>query len=113
MPQHRDKVRLRHMLDHAREAVVMIHGKKRADLDTDRQLNLALVRLLEIIGEAAARTSEEERALCPDIPWPEIISLRNRLIHGYDSVDFDVLWSIITQDLPPLIGKLERIISPV
>lgn len=111
MPLHREKVRLRHMLDHAREAINMIHGKTRADIDADRQLNLALVRLLEIIGEAAVHTSEEERTLFPDIPWPEIVSLRNRLIHGYDSVDFDILWNIITLDLPPLIVKLERIIT--
>ena len=98
------------MLDHAREAVIMIHGKARTDIDADRQLNLALVRLLEIIGEAAARTPEEERTLYPDIPWQEIVSLRNRLIHGYDSVDFEILWNVITTDLPPLIAKLERII---
>jgi len=101
------------MLDHAREALVLSQGKARSDLDDDRQLNLALVRLLEIIGEAAARTTEEERALYPDIPWLEIISLRNRLIHGYDSVDFDILWNILTQDLPPLIEKLERIIASI
>lgn len=101
------------MLDHAREAIAMLQGKTRADLDADRQLNLALVRLLEIIGEAAARTSDDERSLYSDIPWPEIVSLRNRLIHGYDSVDFDILWNIITRDLPPLIEKLECIISSV
>ena len=78
------------------------------DIDADRQLNLALVRLLEIVGEAAARTTERERGLYPDIPWLEIIGLRNRLIHGYDSVDFDILWIIINKDLPPLIEKLER-----
>lgn len=108
MPQHRDKVSLRHMLDHAREATVMIQGKTRTDLDSNRQLNLALVRLLEIIGEAAARISEEERERHNDIPWPEIISLRNRLIHGYDSVDFDILWNILTKDLLSLIEKLDR-----
>lgn len=86
----------------------MIQGKTRADLDADRQLNLALVRLLEIIGEAATRISEEERALHHTIPWPEIVSLRNRLIHGYDSVDFDILWNIISKDLPSLIETLER-----
>ena len=111
MPQPKAGIRLRHMLDHAREAVAMIQGKHRADRDSDRKLNLALVRLLEIVGEAAARTSEEERTLHPGIPWQEIISLRNRLIHGYDSVDFDILWNIVTLDLPPLIEKLDRHIS--
>ena len=111
MHHSKSEVRLRHMLDHAREAVSMAKGKKRADLDADRKLNLSLVRLLEIVGEAAGRIPDEERAHYPDIPWPEIVSLRNRLIHGYDSVDFDILWKIITNDLPSLIKKLEHIIS--
>ncbi len=101
----------RHMLDHAREAVTLIEGKSRGDLDTDRLLNLALVRLLEIIGEAANRIPNEEQARHPQIPWPQIVSLRNRLIHGYDSVDFDILWQIVTKDLPSLIAQLEAITS--
>jgi uncharacterized protein with HEPN domain len=95
------------MLDHAKEAVAMASGRTRGDLDTDRQLNLSLVRLLEIVGEAAGRVRAEERARNPAIPWPEIIGLRNRLIHGYDSVDFDVLWQIVSSDLPALIAALE------
>lgn len=59
------QVRLRHMLDHSREAVALIAGRTRADMDSDRQLNLALVRLLEIVGEAASRTTEDDRRLCP------------------------------------------------
>jgi uncharacterized protein with HEPN domain len=81
---------LRHMLDHAKETVLLAQGKTRADLDTDRLLNLALVRLLEIVSEAAGRVPETVRAHHPEIPWPQIISLRNRLIHGYDSVDFNI-----------------------
>jgi uncharacterized protein with HEPN domain len=97
------------MLDHAREAVAMAAGRTRADLDTDRQFNLALVRLVEIIGEAANRVPDAERARMSQIPWPQIVSLRNRLIHGYDEVDFDILWQIVTRDLPPLIKALEKI----
>jgi uncharacterized protein with HEPN domain len=96
------------MLDHAKEAVVMVHGRTRADLDADRQLNLPLVRLLEIVAEAAGRVPAEERGRHLDIAWPEIIGLRNRLIHGYDSVDFDILWRIVSDDLPPLIASLEK-----
>ena len=99
------------MLDHAREAVALVQGRTRADLDSDRLLNLALVRLLEIIGEAANRIPEEEQARHTEIPWPQIVSLRNRLIHGYDSVDFDILWQIVTEDLPPLVISLETIVS--
>ena len=75
------------MLDHAQEAITLTRGKARADLDSDRVLNLALVRLLEVVGEAAGRVSEEERARYPEIPWPQIVGLRNRLIHGCDAVD--------------------------
>jgi uncharacterized protein with HEPN domain len=100
------------MLDHGREAVVIVKGRSRNDLDGDRQLNLALVRLLEIVGEAASRMTPEDRAVYTDIPWPQIVGLRNRLIHGYDDVDLDILWQIITQDLPPLLATLERYLPP-
>ena len=103
MSRHNEEPRLRHMLDHAVEAVEMTRGRTRADLDTHRQLNLALVRLVEIVGEAAARVSNETRERYLDIPWSEIVSLRNRLIHGYDEVDFEILWEIIQSDLPRLI----------
>ena len=103
-----DLTRLRHMLRHAEEAVQLAHGHSRTDLDTDRLLNLALTRLLEIVGEAAARVSTAEQARRPAIPWHAIVGLRNRLIHGYDAVDFDILWNIIEFDLPPLIDELKR-----
>jgi uncharacterized protein with HEPN domain len=112
MSRHESLVRLRHMLDHAREAIAMADGKTRADLDADRKLNLALVRLLEVVAEAANRTPADDRLRYPQIPWPQIIGLRNRLIHGYDAVDFDVLWQIVIRDLPPLVATLERIVPP-
>jgi uncharacterized protein with HEPN domain len=112
MPKHESSVSLRHMLDHAREAYTLVQNKSRADLDADRLLNLALVRLLEIIGEAASRVSPEERVHYPGIPWPQIVGMRNRLIHGYDLVDFEILWRTVVEDLPPLIVALESILSP-
>ena len=111
MSQHNTSVSFRHMLDHALEAVAMVEGKTRADLYKDRQLNLALVRLLEIIGEAATRIPKEEQVHYSDIPWSEIVSLRNRLIHGYDTVDFDILWQIMNQDLPGLIKALRKALA--
>jgi uncharacterized protein with HEPN domain len=80
MPSHDTDVRLRHMLDAAREAAQMAQGKTRADLDTDRPLNLSLVRLLEIVGEAASRVPVVERSNYSRIPWVQIVGLRNRLI---------------------------------
>ena len=108
MSRHEVGVSLGQMLDHAREARAMIRGRTRADLDSDRMLNLALVRLLEILGEAASRVQPEDRANYPQIPWREVVGLRNRLIHGYDRVDFDILWEIVTEDLDPVIAELEK-----
>jgi len=111
MSRHEILVRLRHMLDHAKEAAAMAQGRTHHDLNTDRQFNLALVHLLEIVGEAANRVPEQARLRHSAVPWAEIVGLRNRLIHGYDKVDFDVLWEIVTHDLPPLIVALEKAIS--
>ncbi len=72
-------------------------------------LALALVRLLEIIGEAASRVPNDERAGYPGIPWAELVALRNRLIHAYNRVDLDIVWQIATLDLPGLIRALEQI----
>ena len=94
------------MRDHAREAVALAHGKTRAELDSDRLLVLGLTRLVEIVGEAAARVSDSQREQLPNIPWADIVGMRNRLIHGYDAVDEDILWTVVTRDLPPLVEGL-------
>jgi uncharacterized protein with HEPN domain len=111
MSRHDDSLRLRHMLTHAREAVEMSQHRQRADLETDRMLELSLVRLLEIVGEAASRVSRQTQERFASLPWPDIVGLRNRLIHGYDQVDHDILWDIIREDLPPLIAELERVLE--
>ena len=74
-------------------------------------MQLGLVRLIEIVGEAAAHVSTETRNVSPDIPWAQIVSTRNRLIHGYDFVDFDILWKTIEVDLPDLIRALKRLLE--
>ena len=111
MSQHDPLVSIHHMLDHAREAVEMFQDRSRTDLDTDRVLNLALVRLMEVIGEAAGRVPKEFWAHYPQVPWRDVADLRNRLIHGYDTINFDILWKILQDDLPPLIKQLELIIE--
>ena len=105
-----DALPLRQMLDYAREALALTQSRQRADLDNDRLLDLALTRLLEIIGEAANRVPEEVQEAHPEIAWGQIISLRNRLIHGYDSIDFDILWAIVQSDLPDLVENLKKIV---
>ena len=91
MTQHNDMIRLRHMLDHAREALDLIDGKDKTELQHSRMLELALIRLVEIVGEASAKVSSATQKKFPLIPWRQVIGMRNRLIHGYASVDLDVL----------------------
>ncbi len=109
MSKHDDRVSVRQMLGHAREAIAVARDKSRYDLDSNRMLSLSLTRLLEIIGEAASRVSRGFREAHPEVAWAEIVGLRNRLIHGYDVVDFDILWQIVGSDLPSLVLVLERI----
>jgi uncharacterized protein with HEPN domain len=104
-------IRLRHMLDYSREAVALLRDRKRADLDSERTLGLPILRCVEIVGEAASRVPVDIQQRHQNIPWPQIIGMRNRLVHGYDIVDYDIVWSTVTQDLPPLIAELEKILS--
>ncbi len=108
-----DLIRLRHILDAGREAVAFSISRSREDLDKDRMLSLSLVRLLEIIGEAARGISQEFRDAYPDIAWKKMVGMRDRLIHGYFDLDPDVVWVTVIEDLPPLITHLERIIDTV
>jgi uncharacterized protein with HEPN domain len=98
------------MLDAAREAMSFAAGRSRDDLDRDRMLVLAVVKDIEIIGEAASRTSAATRAAHPDVPWAQIIVMRNRLIHAYFDVDLQVVWDTVTGDLPLLIAMLEPLV---
>jgi uncharacterized protein with HEPN domain len=106
-----DKVRLRHMLDAALDIRGYVQSAHREDLDRDRKLVHSLVRLFEIIGEAATQVSDELKANTPDIPWAVIIGMRNRLIHAYWSIDLNVVWSTSTADIPALITTLSGIIG--
>ncbi len=102
-----DSVRLRHMRDAAREAVGFAGHKRRADLDDDRMLVFALVKAIEIVGEAANQVSDATRSELPDIPWVDIVGMRHRLIHAYFDINLDILWQTVQSDLPPLIAALD------
>ena len=110
MSRRNDSNFLRDMLDAAREALSFAQGKERADLDKDRKLVLSIVHLVEIIGEAADHVSREFQGTHPEIPWPVIIGMRNRLAHAYFEVDLDRAWDTVKDDLPPLIAQLEKIV---
>ena len=106
-----DRVRLHHMLDAALEALSFIDGKTRPELNENRMLVLSLVKEVEIIGEAAYRISESTRNKFPEIPWADVIGMRNRLVHAYFDINLDVLWQTLVGDLPLLIPQLERALS--
>lgn len=111
MPRHNDSIRLRHMLDASSKAVKYLRRRTRKDLNTDEQLALSLTRLLEIIGEAAGKVSQEGQITSSKIPWPKIIGMRNRLIHAYFDVDLNEVWRTVQEDLPPLIAELKKIVG--
>jgi len=105
-----DVIRMRHMADAAQEAIEFATGRIRADLDIDRMLVRALTKDIEIIGEAAARVTLETRWAFPSIPWPSIITMRNRLIHGYFDIDLDLVWSTVAEDIPPLLAEIKNLL---
>ena len=102
-----DRIRLQHMFDAARDAVSFAEDRPRQDLDSDRQLVLAVVKCVEIIGEAASQVLSETQAELPQLPWRKIIAMRDRLVHAYFDINLDIVWSTLQQDLPPLVAVLE------
>ncbi len=112
MPRPDDPTHIRHMLEAARKIRIFSEGHTRDDLETDELRALGLVRLLEIIGEAATRVTEATKTHNEGIPWAQMIGMRNRLIHGYDVIDLDILWRTVTKDVPVLIKLLEGVIIP-
>ena len=97
-----DTVRLQHMLDAAREALAFTSGKARDALDTERMMVLALVKCIEIIGEAARHLPSGLTDRYPEIPWIDVVGMRNRVIHEYRRVRLDRVWNTVHQDLPDL-----------
>lgn len=108
-PVHPDLARLTHMIDAVAEALRFARGRTRKDLGGDRMLTLALIKDIEIAGEAASRVSEGFKRKHPAVPWRAVVATRNRLIHGYFEVDLDIVWRTIESDLPPLLASLRRI----
>ena len=106
-----DRTRVRHMLDAAREAMRSASQRTRSDLDTDLVWTLGLVKCIEIIGEAAARIGTETKERNPHIPGAQIVAMRNRLVHLYFDIDLDQVWNAVTEDLPPLVTELRRLLE--
>ncbi len=101
-----------HMLDMSRKAVNAVGMKSRDDYNDDEILRMGLTHFIQVIGEAARKVSAEFQATHPQIPWHEIIGTRHRIVHDYMNVDEDLVWEVVTHDLPTLISRLEKIIPP-
>ena len=107
--QREDRTLILDMIDEAENVESFIAGRKREDLDTNRMLFHAVVRAIEVMGEAAGKVSSETRAATPQIPWRTVVAMRNRLIHGYATVDPDVVWATATLDIPSVLPVLRAL----
>lgn len=107
----RDVAALTDILNSARIALSYVVDLDESAFESDMQAQDAVVRRLEIIGEAARRVSESTRQMRSHLPWPQMIGMRNFVIHQYDVVDLKIVWSTVRNDLPGLITELEQILG--
>jgi uncharacterized protein with HEPN domain len=108
----RDLVYVGHMLDMARKAVGKVQDLPRDAYNADENLRLALIHLVQVIGEAARQVSREFAATHPEIPWENIVGMRHKVVHDYLGVDEDIVWQVVTEDLPKLVQALEPLVPP-
>ncbi len=105
-----DWIYVGHMFDISRKAVAAIVGKNREAYDRDEILRMALTHFIQVIGEAARKVSPEYQKAHPQIPWHEIVGMRHRIVHDYMRVDEDLVWEVVSHDLPALVAALEKIV---
>lgn len=106
-----DRIRIWHILDEAGEACKYVEGISLDEFVKDGKTVRAVIRSLEVIGEAASKISFEYRQNYPDIPWQKIIGMRNRLIHVYFDIDYNIIWKTVKENLPRLIEQLHSILN--
>ncbi len=112
--KNKDVSRLKDMLKAARRTRTFVDGRERKDLEKNNELlGFAVVRAVELVGEAASKVTTDTRKLHPEIPWRNIIGMRNRMVHDYLNVDYDIVWAVATKNLPGLIQKLEVILDEI
>ena len=100
------------MLDMARKAVAKVRGLPRETYDTDDNLRHALIHLVQVIGEAARQVSRDFTAAHTEVPWENIVGMRPKVVHDYLGVDEDIVWQVVTRDLPQLVETLEPLVPP-
>lgn len=95
----------------AAEAVAKLCPGTRAEFDSDFRTQLAMMKLAEDLGEAANHVALDVQEAHPDVPWRAIIGTRHRLSHGYFEIDLDILWEVITNDIPAVLPEIRKILS--
>lgn len=106
-----DTVYLRHILDAVEQIEDYLKGVSADQFLQTRLLQDGVVRQLEIVGEASRNLSDEFRQKYSEVPWGQIIALRNRMIHAYFNVNLQIVWEIVQDDLPPLKQHVKRILE--
>jgi len=109
--QSKDRIRVQHILDEAGEAFKYTEGISFDEFVEDGKTVRAVIRSIEVIGEAASKISIEFRKEHPAVPWQKIIGMRNRLIHVYFDIDYNIIWQTVKENLPPLIEQLHSILK--
>ena len=109
---HRDTPHFVDVVGSARLEQAYLEEVPRKDFVRDVQLQDSVIRRLEIIGEAAGRVSAEFRARHPAIPWGRMVGMRNRMIHTYDAVDLDIVWTTARERIPELLALIEPLVPP-
>jgi uncharacterized protein with HEPN domain len=109
--KHEDRIRVQHMIDATDEALSFAQGIDEKDFYKNRMLILSVIKDVEIIGEAASKMSEETKLKYPEIPWKDIVGMRNRLIHGYFDIDIKLVWNTVHKNLPQLVSNLKSLLS--
>ena len=106
----RDTQYLLDILESGKVAVGYVSSKSWSDFQRDTQCQDAIIRRLEIIGEAANRVSSDKQSELSELPWRAMIGMRNLMIHRYDAIDFKIVWDTVQRDLPTIIAQIEGIV---
>jgi len=99
------------ILDAMEKAELLLGEVSYEKFEEDFRINFAVIRALEIIGEASKRLPDDLRERYPDVPWRGMTGMRDRIIHGYDNVDFQIVWDVVKKDIPVIKPRIQKILS--